>query len=64
MVHDLNSMVERMSIAALHEMHESLWQLLVARHGDVEESRDLRQCAGAIETELIRRNQAVARYQF
>ena len=57
-------MVERMSVSPVHEMHESLWQLLVERSDEVQESRELRTCASAIEAELISRNQAVARFQF
>jgi hypothetical protein len=57
-------MCERMSVADLHQMHESLWQLMVERCGEVQESRELRTWASAIEAELISRNQAVARFQF
>jgi len=64
MVHDLNTMVERMSVQALQEMHDTLWPLMVASADDAEESRELRSCASAIEAELISRSQAVARYQF
>ena len=64
MAPDLTSMCEQMSVADLHEMHESLWPLMVARCGEVQESRELRTCASAIEAELISRNQAVARLQF
>ncbi|WP_293677750.1 hypothetical protein [uncultured Phenylobacterium sp.] len=64
MAADLTAMVERMSVTDLHAMHESLWALLVEHARDPQESRELRMCAGAIESELISRNQAVARFQF
>lgn len=62
--HDLRTMVERMSVQSLHEMHAALWPLLVANADDAAQSRELRACASAIEAELISRSQAVARYQF
>lgn len=65
MAHDLSTMVERMSVPALHEMHDSLWPLLVeASSANPQEFGELRSCASAIEAELISRSQAVARFQF
>ena len=64
MAANLTAMVERMSVDALHEMHDRLWPMMVAHADEAQESRDLRMCASAIEAELIARHQAVARFQF
>ena len=64
MAPNLDALVERMSVPALHDMHESVRVALTGSDHDVQERRELRSWAGAIEAELIRRNQAVGRLQF
>lgn len=64
MAPNIQTLAERMSSRALHDMHETVRQAMVGSVDDLQDKRQLRLWAGVIEAELISRNQAVGRLQF